>query len=133
MKRTALGLAMLAALSAPAVADVLNGYAPVDLTDYMPREGPSALMLLQDLIEGHPQALEGNPAMSIDLKRTEDGNAIRIDVEMTGFLDDSATGEQYRAIVVPAATRGWRLEQLGRKTMCGRGDNAGKWITGSCP
>jgi hypothetical protein len=134
MKKIALIIAACLMPAPPAhAADMLEGYAPVDLADYTPREGPSALMLLQDLIEGHPEALGGKPQTKIEMKPTEDGKAIQIDVEMTGYLDDSVAGEQYRAIVIEGKTRGWKLERLGRKFMCGRGDNAGKWQTNLCP
>jgi hypothetical protein len=50
-------------------------------------------MLLQDLFEGHPEAMEGRPVLKIDLKQTEDRSALLIDLEMTGYLDDSVSGE----------------------------------------
>lgn len=124
---------LLAAVAMPASADTMDGYEPVDLTDYTPREGASALLLLQDLIEGHPEALEGRPVMTIDLRKSEDGQSIIIDVEKSGFLDDSVDGERYRAIVVPGTSQAWKLESLGMQVKCGRGDSAGKWTTGNCP
>lgn len=133
MKRLVITCAALAMLSGAAMADPLAGYEPMDLTDYKPREGASALLLLQDLIEGHPEALDGKPEMRINVQGTKDGNALQIDVEMTGFLDDSVAGERFRAIVVEGTKRGWRLEKLGKQTMCGRGDAAGKWVTTGCP
>jgi hypothetical protein len=90
-------------------------------------------MLLQDLFEGHPEAMEGRPVLKIDLKQTEDRSALLIDLEMTGYLDDSVSGEQYRAIVVEGTKHMFRLEKLGKKIKCGRGDNAGQWTTGKCP
>lgn len=133
MKRLALAALACAALAAPALADPLAGYEPVDLTDYQPREAASAVMLLQDLFEGHPEAMEGRPVLKIDLKQTEDRSALLIDLEMTGYLDDSVSGEQYRAIVVEGTKHMFRLEKLGKKIKCGRGDNAGQWTTGKCP
>jgi hypothetical protein len=124
---------LLAAVAMPASADPLEGYAPVDLTDYTPIEGASALLLLQDIIEGHPEALEGKPVMTVDLRKSEDGQSIIIDVEKTGFLDDSVDGERYRAIVVPGTSQAWKLERLGLKLKCGRGESAGVWTTGNCP
>lgn len=123
---TALGLA-----AAPALASPLDGYAPVDLTDYAPKEGPSAIGLLIDLVEAHPESLEGNPASRIEMKPTGDGAALQVDIEMTGYLDDSVAGEKYRAIIVPANT--WRIEALGKQFKCRRGDNAGEWTTNLCP
>jgi hypothetical protein len=133
MKRLALAALACAALAAPALADPLAGYEPVDLSDYQPREAASAVMLLQDLFEGHPEAMEGRPVLKIDLKQTEDRSALLIDLEMTGYLDDSVSGEQYRAIVVEGTKHMFRLEKLGKKIKCGRGDNAGQWTTGKCP
>ena len=133
MKRTVVTLAMLAALAAPALADPLEGYEAIDLAEYNPREAASAVMLLQDLFEGHPETMEGRSVLKIDLTKTEDGSAIQIDLEMSGYLDDSVSGEQYRAIVVEGTEHTFRLDRLGRKVMCGRGDNAGQWTTGTCP
>ena len=124
---------LLAAVAVPANADTMEGYAPVDLTDYTPLEGASALLLLQDIIEGHPESLEGKPVMTVELRKSEDGQSIIIDVEKTGFLDDSVEGERYRAIVVPGTSQAWKLERMGLKLKCGRGDSAGTWTTGNCP
>ncbi len=131
MKRLASALAALVMLASPALASPLDGYAPVDLTDFQPKEGPSAIGLLIDLIEAHPESLEGNPATKIEMKPTADGAALQVDVEMTGYLDDAVAGEKYRAIIVPAST--WRIEALGKQYKCRRGDNAGEWTTNLCP
>ena len=133
MKTFAMTLAVMASLALPAAANPIEGYAPVDLTDYTPLEGPSALLLLQDIIEGHPESLEGKPAMTINLRKSDDGQSVVIDIEKSGFLDDSVQGERYRAIVVPGTSQAWKLESLGLQMMCGRGDNAGKWATANCP
>jgi hypothetical protein len=131
MKRVAGTLAAFGLLAAPALAGPLDGYAPVDLTDFQPKEGPSAIGLLVDLIEAHPESLEGNPATKIEMKPTGDGRALQVDVEMTGYLDDAVDGEKYRAILMPAST--WRIEALGRQIKCRRGDSAGEWTTNLCP
>jgi hypothetical protein len=73
MKRLALAALACAALAQPALADPLAGYEPVDLSNYQPREAASAVMLLQDLFEGHPEAMEGRPVLKIDLKQTKTG------------------------------------------------------------
>jgi hypothetical protein len=95
MKRLALAALACAALAQPALADPLAGYEPVDLTDYQPRESASAVMLLQDLFEGHPETVaEGRPVLKIDLRQNEDRSALLIDLEMTGYLDDSVDGRE---------------------------------------
>jgi hypothetical protein len=131
MKQVAATLLTLGLLTGPVLASPLDGYAPVDLTDFQPKEGPSAIGLLIDLIEVHPESLEGNPEMRIGMKPTEDGSALQVDVEMTGYLDDSVAGEKYRALLVPA--NAWRIEALGKQYKCRRGDSAGEWTTNLCP
>ena len=131
MKRLATTLTMLGLLAAPALANPLDGYAAVDLTDFQPKEGPSAIGLLIDLIEAHPESLEGNPETRIEMKPTADGAALQVDVEMSGYLDDAVAGEKYRAIIVPA--NAWRIEALGKQYKCRRGDSAGEWTTNLCP
>jgi hypothetical protein len=134
MKRLALAALICAALAQPALADPLAGYEPVDLSDYQPREAASAVMLLQDLFEGHPETVaEGRSVLKIDLRHNEDRSALLIDLEMTGYLDDSVDAEKYRAIVVEGTKHTFRLDRLGKKTKCGRGSNAGQWTTGNCP
>lgn len=133
MKRTGIALAALGLLATSAIANPLDGYEQMDLANFMPRENASAIMLLHDLFEGHPETMEGRPVTRIELKSLENGSALQIDLEMTGYLDDSVSGERYRAIVGPGTEHAFRLEQLGRQVKCGRGGNAGEWTTGTCP
>jgi hypothetical protein len=135
MKRLALAALACAALAATGIADPLAGYEPVDLSDYQPRESASAVMLLQDLFEGHPEShAEGRPVLKIDLKQTEDRSALLIDLEMTGYLDDSVDGQNStapswsRARSTCSGWRGWA-----RRSNAAAADNAGQWTTGNCP
>ena len=101
MKRLALAALFCTALAQPALADPLAGYEAVDLSEFKPREAASAVMLLQDLFEGHPETVaEGRSVLKIDLKHNDDRSALLVDLEMSGYLDDSVDGEKYRAIVV---------------------------------
>ena len=134
MKRLALAVLFCTALAQPALADPLAGYEAVDLSEFKPREAASAVMLLQDLFEGHPETVvEGRSVLKIDLKHNDDRSALLVDLEMSGYLDDSVDGEKYRAIVVEGTKHMFRLDRLGKKIKCGRGSTAGQWTTGNCP
>lgn len=105
----------------------LDGYAPVNLSNWKPRTAPSAMALVEPLYRGHPEGMEGRPILKIELRK--EGETLVIDIEQTGFLDDSVRGEKHRAIVVQSST-GWRLQRLGKKVSCYRGGKS--WRTGRC-
>ena len=126
--RAAVLAATLAVLPALGHAGQLDGYEPVDLAKWKPRTATSAMALVEPLYRNHPEALEGRPELKIKLRKKKD--ALIIDIEQTGYLDDSVRGEKHRAIVVPSKN-GWRLERLGVKRSCYRG--GGKtWRAGRC-
>ena len=94
-------IAMPAALAAD---DRLTGYKPVDLSSWAPRTASSAMELVEPLYRTHPRRLEGRPGLQITLRKDADSKLV-IDIEMTGFLDDSVGGAQFRAIVVSSRRR----------------------------
>lgn len=124
--------AVLAALITSAAADSrLDGYNPVDLGAWEPRTAPSAMALVEPLYRAHPEGPEGRPTLTVDMRRDEAG-ALVIDIEMRGFLDDSVSGAQYRAVVSWSGP-GWRLEALGARNICARGATAGIPTRERCP
>jgi hypothetical protein len=129
--KMAAAVALLVALgltSSAALAGQLDGFAPVDLSNWKPRTAASAMALVEPLYRGHPEGLEGRPKLKIELRK--EANALIIDIEQTGFLDDSVRGEKHRAIVVQSP-KGWRLERLGAKRSCYRGGSKA-WRTDRC-
>ncbi len=125
MKRAAATLLTFGLLTTPVLAGTLEGYAPVDLAVFQSKEGPSVIGLLIDLIEAHPESLEGNPEMKIGMKPSSDGSALQVDVEMTDYLDDSVAGEKYRALARQClAHRGaGQAIQVPARRECRRVDN----------
>ena len=55
-----------------------------------------------------------------------------LDVESTGWKDDSVQGERIRIIVVEAKEGGFRLLASGRQFKCWRGENKNKWTAELC-
>ena len=124
-------LAVMAAPMALAADDRLAGYKPVDLTSWTPRSGPSAMELVEPLYRAHPSRLEGRPGLQITLRKDQDSKLV-VDIEMTGYLDDSVAGSQFRAIIARTGG-GWKLEALGERYICYRGLKAGQPTTQPCP
>ncbi len=109
-------------------ADQVDGYKPVDLSGWTPRTAASAMALVEPLYRAHPERMEGRPELKIHLRK--EAGVLIIDIEATGFLDDSVRGEKYRAVVVPSA-KGWHLRQLGIKRSCNH-NGSKAWRTGQC-
>ena len=71
-----------------------------------------------------------------DRSRWLEGDIARIvilDVEATGFADDSVKGERIRHILAADADGGFRVMASGTQVTCWRGMNKDKWIDGRCP
>lgn len=81
--------------------------------------------LLLPYIGNHPESLEGRPELDLSIRRHE--SSLIVDLTMSGYLDDSVSGEHYRGIVV-RSSKGWELVDLGVKYICWRGVSA----TGKC-
>ncbi len=111
--------------------DRLAGFAEVDISAWQPLVADHPLDLIEQLYDGHPEATEGRPELNISLRLDADYKFI-IDIEMSGYLDDSVSGNNYRAIV-DQAPGGWKLEALGLQNICYRGANAGVPTTALCP
>ncbi len=109
----------------------LDGYNPVDLSDWQPRTAPSAMALVEPIYRDHPYRLEGRPTLKIDLRKDGPG-WLAVDITLRGFLDDSVDGEEYRGFISRSDT-GWRLDVLGKRNICARGANAGIPTVELCP
>lgn len=84
------------------------------------------MQLIMPFIGNHPEADEGRPTLSLDVRPGKSG--LVFDLKMGGYLDDSVSGEHYRGHVV-ASPDGWKLESLGVKPTCYRGEPR----EGRCP
>lgn len=126
-------LILIAAAVTPVLAGAdpqLAGYKPVDLSTWEQRTAASAMALIEPLYRGHPEAAEGRPTLKIDLRR-DSGDGIVVDIEMRGYLDDSVAGEDYRALI-QWTEEGWRLDALGVRYICYRGETPGVPVTTLC-
>ncbi len=104
----------------------------VDVADWTPRSATSLMDLIAPLTSGHPESSEGRPTLKIELAPLADRDAMQVEVTMTGYLDDSVSGEQYVALVEPGGD-GWVLSRLWKRYLCARGRNAGQWTADVCP
>ncbi len=77
--------------------------------------------LLLPYIGNHPESLEGRPELDLSIRRHE--SSLIVDLTLSGYLDDSVSGEHYRGIVV-RSSKGWELVDLGVKYICYRGVSA---------
>ncbi|MEQ8778167.1 MAG: SH3 domain-containing protein [Roseibium album] len=77
-------------------------------------------------LKGHPERDEGNGGMQLSIRKEDGGYAVNI--VLTGYLDDSLSGEHYRGFVIPLQDDRWELLSMSVKPLCARGWN----IDGYC-
>ena len=85
--------------------------------------------VLMPFLQGHPESDEGNAALDLKVRKADSGYSV--DIVMTGYLDDSLSGEHYRGTVVHTATGEWELLEMKVKPLCARGENIGGICTAS--
>ena len=85
--------------------------------------------VLMPYLQGHPESDEGNAALDLKVRKADSGYSV--DIVMTGYLDDSLSGEHYRGTVVHTATGEWELLEMKVKPLCARGVNVGGTCTAS--
>ncbi|TYC64781.1 SH3 domain-containing protein [Stappia sp. BW2] len=85
--------------------------------------------VLMPFLQGHPESDEGNAAL--DLKVRKAGSGYSVDIVMTGYLDDSLSGEHYRGTVIRTASGQWELLEMKVSPLCARGENVGGVCTAS--
>lgn len=109
-----------------------DSWQAVDLADWSPKSAASLMDVVAPVYSGHPEALEGEPTLDIELAPCSGRQAIQVRVKMTGYLDDSVAGEQFLAVVEPGGD-GWVLADLRKRHLCARGSGAGQWTAGRFP
>ena len=92
---------------------------------------PSLMGLLEPIIAGHPEALDGRPSMTIDIRPEASGGELVFEIRMLGYLDDSVSGEEFIGTVGEGGD-GWILKSLWRRSLCARGKFAGQWTGENC-
>ncbi|MHA7777363.1 SH3 domain-containing protein [Roseibium sp. M-1] len=88
--------------------------------------GADFIDVLTPFFKGHPESEEGNAAL--DLRVRKAGSGFRVDIVLTGYLDDSLVGEHFRGTVIRTDRGNWELLTMGVKPICARGTN----IDGVC-
>lgn len=77
-----------------------------------------------------PENREGRQEFELTVTEQDDGSNIVL-LTRSGFLDDSVSGDQQRAILVPSAD-GWRVTALGERWRCQGGRGPWGWTTSPC-
>ena len=77
-----------------------------------------------------PESREGRQEFELSVEEESDGSNVVL-LTLTGFLDDSVSGEQHRAVLVPTA-EGWRVTALGERWRCQGGRGHSGWGTTPC-
>ena len=108
-----------------------NGWATVDYSGWERTSAPTVLGVLEPVYAWHPEAMEGRPELDIKMVPWPGREAMRVEITMTGFLDDSVAGERYVALVKPGG-EGWTIGGLWRRNLCQRGAHAGQWTKKNC-
>jgi len=109
----------------------LNNWTSVDVTGWKPKTARSLMELIAPVYAGHPEAQEGRPTLNVEVAEAPDGSAMQINVRMTGYLDDSVSGEEFAALA-GEGQEGWVLKGLWKRQLCARGRTAGQWTSEPC-
>lgn len=104
---------------------------PVDYSAWEHTSAPTLMGVLEPLYQGHPESMEGAPAMELKMAQWPGEEAMQVVITMTGYLDDSVDGEKYVAHIQQGGD-GWKITGLWKRNLCVRGKHAGQWIAGSC-
>jgi hypothetical protein len=123
---------MAVAISWPAFSDELSGFKPVALEKHDPRQAATLMSLVEPLFRNHPESVEGNATLKVEMKRLEDRRYI-VEVETGGMLDDSIDGRHYRALIGRRDGE-WELQALGERWRCAKGfmGTMRTWTTRPC-
>lgn len=109
---------------------IVNNYRPVNMGNYQTRLAKSPFALLSQLTAGHMNQREGRPETKISI-RTE-GQLFLARIRQYGYLDDSVSGGDIVAVIARKG-KGFELLKVYKRSMCGRGANAGMWTKKPCP
>ncbi|MEP3280318.1 MAG: hypothetical protein ABJN26_07215 [Stappiaceae bacterium] len=128
----ALGTAAFVALGALSTPAASEGF-PVDADGYRQLRiapgvstGTNVFDVLVPFLQDHPEALSGNPALSLEIVKVD--GALKFDLFKTGYRDDSVSGEHFRGTIIQT-TQGWEMIDLSVKPLCYRGEPT----DGQCP
>lgn len=105
----------------PALAD---GFAAGDIIE-------SPLDLVTPVLQYYEYTGEGRPRTEITVAPNEDGVLV-VQIEDTGFLDDSVEGQRYIYTMELASDWGWLILTATTEVRCYRGENR-DWQEGPCP
>ncbi|GMN04563.1 hypothetical protein [Erythrobacter sp. MTPC3] len=108
--------------------------------------GHSVAALLEPLIGGAPESLDGRPTIDIRMEKRSWGPSvadistrtsrrtpfIAVWITRHGLADDSVTGDRY-FVAATQGNGGWKVDKLWSQQMCARGENAGQWTAAPCP
>lgn len=109
----------------------LSAWTAVDITGWNPKSARSLMALIAPVYAGHPEAMEGRPTLSVEVEEAPNGSAMQIKIRMTGYLDDSVSGEEFAALAGEGQD-GWVLKRLWKRQLCARGASAGQWTSKPC-
>jgi len=109
----------------------LKKWTAVDIAEWKPGTAPSLMELIAPVFDGHPEAVEGRPTLSVEIEEAPKDDAMQIMVRMTGYLDDSVSGEEFAGLAAMGRD-GWVLKGLWKRQLCVRGPTAGQWTAEPC-
>ncbi len=87
--------------------------------------------VLLPFLNNHPESDEGNGGMDLNVQKENGG--YRVNMTLTGYLDDSLYGQQYRGYVVRTSTGQWELLEMQVRPLCARGRNVNGICTSAPP
>jgi len=111
--------------------NLMQGWKSVDPAKWSPKSAASLMDVVAPIYAGHPETSEGRPSLKIELAPWPGQPAMQVRITMTGYLDDSVSGEQFVARVEEGAD-GWVLKKLWNRYLCARGMHAGQWTAELC-
>ncbi|MCP4318763.1 MAG: hypothetical protein GY789_22905 [Hyphomicrobiales bacterium] len=82
--------------------------------------GEQLIDVIAPFLRDHPESLEGNASMEMDVRKEDAG--FRVDIIKSGFLDDSVQGEHWRGFVIMTSEGQWELLSMAVKNLCYRGN-----------
>ena len=124
-----LAAVLMAVTSTPwAQSTVFHGYTMLDVDELPVTRASSVLAIADGFV---PPIEEPLSTRLLLLEAVGDGTGLIVDVETRGYLDDSITGENFRARFETDGEQ-WVIVALGRQVVCARGPNAGR-PAASCP
>ncbi len=119
-----------------AAAKTLTGFKPVN--EYVGNVLADPMELVKKFRHFSLSLEEDSQDITVGWERSRwlDGSVNRVailNIEATGFADDSVKGERIRHVLAPHEEGGYRVIASGTQFTCWRGANKDKWIDELCP